>query len=144
MGRLRRGRALRDGELQGDVDKGEISPWRAVGKRHSGENPRDEVTGRQRRERQRRQSTGSRREGSIFPQRQRQGDEEGEETTRDRATGNADGPAEIKRVTGPKGKTLNGSERKGQKGQGDYPESAPPGDGKGENPQQGVTGTGKR
>lgn len=45
MGRSRRGRALRDGELQGDVDKGEISPWRAVGKRHSGENPREKSRG---------------------------------------------------------------------------------------------------
>lgn len=72
MGRLRRGRALRDGELQGDVDKGEISPWRAVGKRHSGENPRDEVTGRQRRERQ---SQGVAEKGRYSPR------DSGRETT---------------------------------------------------------------
>lgn len=43
------------------------------------------------------------RQGSIFLQRQSLGDKEGEETTRDRVTRNGDEPAEIKRVTGPKG-----------------------------------------
>lgn len=55
-----------------------------------------------------------------------------------------DGCAEIKRVTGPKEKTLNGSERKGQKGRGDYSGRAPPSDRKGELQKQGVTDIEKR
>lgn len=63
------------------------------------------------------------------------------ETTRARVTWNRGGTAEIKRITGPKGKTLNGSEKRTE-GKGNYSEKAPSSDRKGEIQKQGVTDIG--
>lgn len=96
-----RRQALRDGELQGDTEWGEASETH--GETEEGETPRvGAITGRHQ---------GGR-------DSQRQGNAEGEETTRDRVTRSREGSPKTKRVTEPKRKTLNGSERRGQKERG--------------------------